>query len=111
MTNFRWSHLLGGSDQRCSCKITTDERAFLSKAFLSRATGMASNMGTRLMLVAAFACLTSAAYAGQHNPPHPLDRFLFESFAVVIDPNVSVTLNSTVQSTTSQNFLLTITGV
>ncbi|BDA46085.1 probable inactive purple acid phosphatase 27 [Coccomyxa sp. Obi] len=56
------------------------------------------------------ACLSRAAFAGQHNPSHPLDRFLFQSFAVVIDPKVSMTLNSTVQTTTNQNFLLTIAG-
>ena len=39
-----------------------------------------------------------------------MDRFLYESFAVVIDPKVTLALNSTVQTTSSQNFQLTITG-
>lgn len=78
-------------------------RAFLGPAILEE-------MAARLLLVAALACLRAAS-AGYHDPPHPLYRFLLESFAVVIDPTVSMTLNSTVQSTTNQNFLLTIKGI
>lgn len=62
------------------------------------------------ILLAALACLSGVALGGLHNPPHPMDRFLYESFAVVIDPKVTLALNSTVQTTSSQNFQLIITG-
>ena len=62
------------------------------------------------ILLACLCCLCAVALGGLHNPPHPMDRFLYESFAVVIDPKVTLTLNSTVQTTSSQNFKLTITG-
>lgn len=68
-------------------------------------------MGHQVSLTAAIlATLYGMAVAGPHNPPHPMDRFLYESFITAINPAVSLTLNSTVQTFSSQKFLLTIAG-
>jgi hypothetical protein len=76
-------------------------------------------MAQRSMLVAAAlaaACLVAPALAGLHDPPHPLDKFETASFATVINPAYSLTVNTTTYvgsgagAGSAQNILVTVVG-
>ena len=66
-------------------------------------------MAPALLAVLAL-CLAAQALGGLHDPPHPLEQFSTASFATVINPAISLTLNTTTLTTTKQNVLLTIAG-
>ena len=65
-----------------------------------------------LLAAALAACLAAPALGDddQHDPPHPLDKFQGASFATVINPAYSITLNTTTFTGSGQNVLATIVG-
>lgn len=64
----------------------------------------------RALLAVVALCLAAQALAGWDDPPHPLEKFSTASFATVINPAITLTLNTTTLTTTKQNVLLTIAG-